>query len=130
MLKIIKFISLLLLAFCFNAIRAQAQETLTLEQAIAEALKENTSIKNAEIDVEKIGLQQAAYRTRRLPSFKVTTLMSQPLTRMSFTFEKGQFGDFPGTGPIPDETTKISSSLSPSLLINGQIQQPLSQLYG
>ncbi len=130
MLRIIKISSLLLLAFCLSAFPAQAQETLTLEQAIADALQQNTAVKNAVIETEKITLAQAAYRTRRLPSFKVSALVSQPLTRMTFTFEEGQFGNFPSTGPIPDKKTEIRSSMSPTALINAQVQQPLSQLYG
>jgi outer membrane protein len=130
MLRIIKVSSFLLLALWLGTSAAQAQETLTLEQAIAEALKENPSVKNAEIEVEKISLARLAYRTRRFPQFKFSALVSQPLTRLAFTIEKGQFGNFPETGPIPDTKTKISSAMSPSALITAQVQQPLTQLYG
>lgn len=129
MLEIIKILSLFIFVFLFTAISATAQETLTLDQAIEIALKENTGIKNAELDKEKIELARAAYRTRKLPQFKFSTLVSQPLTRMTFTVEKGQFGDFPETGPIPDDKTYIRSSMSPNALVTGQIQQPLSQLH-
>lgn len=106
-----------------------ASETLTLEQAIAAALKDNATVKNSEIETDKIGLAQAAYRTRRLPAFKSSAFFSQPLSRMNFTIEEGQFGTYPGTGPIPNTTTEIRSSMSPSLLLQGEIQQPLSQLF-
>lgn len=129
MLEIIKILILLIIVILFNIITAMAQETVTLDQAIELALKENTAIKNAELDKEKIELAQAAYRTRKLPNFKFTTLVSQPLTRMTFTIEKGQFGNFPETGPIPDDRTYIRSSMTPNALITGQIQQPLSQLH-
>lgn len=129
MLEIIKILILFIIVILINLIPALAQETLTLDQAIELALKENTAIKNAELDKEKIELAQAAYRTRKLPAFKFSTLVSQPLTRMTFTIEKGQFGNFPETGPIPDDRTYIRSSMTPNALITGQIQQPLSQLH-
>ena len=133
MLEIIKFLFLLLLVCGFNVIYVQAQETptetLTLEQAIDLALEENIAVKNTEIDKEKIKLAQAAYRTRKYPAFKTSAFISQPLTRMTFTIEKGQFGNYPSTGPIPDTTTRISSSMTPNALIQAQIQQPLTQLY-
>ncbi|MBK8464221.1 MAG: TolC family protein [Chloracidobacterium sp.] len=111
-------------------INAQEPERLTLEQAIGAALRDNTSVKNAEIETEKIGLAKAAYQTRRLPAFKSSVLISQPLTRMAFTIEEGQFGTFQSTGPIPATRTEIQSSMSPSALVQGQVQQPLSQLFG
>ena len=106
-----------------------AAETLTLEEAISSALQNNTSAKNAELETEKIELSRNAYKTRKLPAFKSSVLFSQPLSRMKFTIEEGQFGTFESTGPIPNETTEIRSSMSPSALVQGQIQQPLSQVF-
>src|SRR5262249_28893666 len=71
----------------------------------------------------------AALRTRRLPEFKFHTLGSQLLTPMSFTFERGAFGAYPGIGPIPNKTTEISTPRRLTLYVTGQINQPLSQLY-
>lgn len=133
MLRTPKILIILAAAIGVASLSVHAQEsvseTLTLDQAIAAALRDNPSIKNTEIETEKIGFSQAAYRTRRLPSFKSSVLFSQPLTRMKFTIEEGQFGTYQSTGPIPNETTEIRSSMSPSALIQGQVQQPLSQLF-
>ena len=108
---------------------AAPAEPLTLERALRLALESNRPVRSARLEVDKFGDRMAALRTRRLPSFKFTTLVSQPLTQLEFNFEKGAFGDFPGTGPIPDEDTTIRSSRTPTALVNGQITQPLSQLY-
>jgi outer membrane protein TolC len=128
-----KILTILLFALGTAIVPAYAQtttaETLTLEQAIAKALEANTTVKNAELETEKIGFAQSAYRTRRLPQVKFSAFVAQPLTRLNFTVEKGQFGNFSGTGPIPNEDTKIRSSMTPNALITAQIQQPLSQLY-
>jgi outer membrane protein TolC len=115
------------------AARGQEQveqaEVLTLEQAVALALGGNRQVKSASIEVEKYSDKLAALRTKRLPEFKFYTLASQLLTPMSFTFEQGAFGSYPGIGPIPDKTTEISTPRRPTYYINAQINQPLSQLY-
>src|SRR5215831_7871591 len=87
---------------------AQA-EVLTLEQAITLALGENRQVKSASIEVEKYGDKLASLRTKRLPAFKVNSTASQLLTPISFTFDKGAFGTYPGIGPVPDKTTEIST---------------------
>lgn len=126
------FLWLLACFICFSPVvrgqEAQA-ETLTLEQAVALALGENRQVKSASIEVGKYSDKLAALRTRRLPEFKFYTLASQLLTPMSFTFEKGAFGTYPGIGPIPDKTTEISTPRRPTYYLSGQINQPLSQLY-
>lgn len=104
-------------------------EALTLEQAVALALSENRQVKSAALEVEKYSDKLAALRTRRLPEFKFSTTASQLLTPMSYTFEKGAFGEYPGTGPIPDKTTEISTPRRMTFYIAGEINQPLSQLY-
>ncbi len=104
-------------------------EALTLEQAVALALSENRQVKSAAIELEKYSDKLAALRTRRLPEFKFSTTASQLLTPMSYTFEKGAFGEYPGTGPIPDKTTEISTPRRMTFYIAGEINQPLSQLY-
>lgn len=104
-------------------------EVLSLEQAVAMALGENRQVKSTSIEVEKFSDRLAALRTRQLPEFKFNTLAAQLLTPMSFTFEQGAFGSYPGIGPIPDKTTEISTPRRPTFYLNGQINQPLSQLY-
>lgn len=104
-------------------------ETLTLDEAITIALKDNLPVQNAQLEVDNYADRLAALRTKRLPSFKVTALISQPLTPFDVTFEKGAFGTFPSTGPIPSEDTVISSPMNPTALVTGQVTQPLSQLY-
>src|SRR4051812_11026112 len=56
-------------------------EVLTLEQAIALALRENHLVKNAELGVGKVEDELAATRTLRLPSMHLYTLVSQQLVK-------------------------------------------------
>lgn len=107
---------------------ASTGEILTLERAVDIALQNNRSAKNARLETDKAGDKTAALRTRRLPSFKVSSLFSKPLSTFDTTFEKGVFGTFPGIGPIPAEDTLVTSSTDPTALVVAQIAQPVTQL--
>jgi hypothetical protein len=63
-----------------------------------------------------------------LPSFKVSSLVSQPLSSFDTTFEKGVFGTYDGIGPIPNEDVVITSSTNTTGLLFSQVSQPLTQL--
>lgn len=102
--------------------------TLTLDQAIQIALKNNRETSNARLDIDKANDKLGAYRTRRLPSFKVSSLISQPLSTFDTTFEKGVFGSYPGIGSVPAEDTVITSSTNMTGLLVSQVSQPLTQL--
>src|SRR5262249_12341823 len=95
---------------------ARRDELLTLEQAINTALRDNTQVKNAAIDVSRSDEEYAAARTKRLPSFKLDILGSQQLTPIDFTFERGVFGTYPGIGPIPADNTKLSTPMQPTAI--------------
>ncbi|MFH0788823.1 MAG: TolC family protein, partial [Pseudomonadota bacterium] len=51
------------------------------------------------------------------------------LTPSDYVFKQGVFGTYAGTGPIPAEDTKISSSKGWNTFLSTTIAQPLSQLY-
>src|SRR6185503_9853724 len=98
-------------------------ETLTLDRAINLALENNRAVKNARIETEKASDRVAYTKTYRLPHFKLTTLVQQPLSSFDTTFEKGLFG------PTPTEDTVVTSSMKPNALVVAQMSQPLSQLH-
>lgn len=104
-------------------------ETLAVDQAVRNALEKNPSLRTAELEVEKAGDNLSAFRTRRLPSFKWTTLGGQLLTRPTVTFDQGVFGTYPGVGPIPGQETKVEIPRKPTAFVFGQVLQPLSQQY-
>src|SRR5689334_865677 len=81
---------------CSLEVRGQSHVTgnvdvLTLEQAVALALRDNPRIKSATIDVNRSIEQFAGSQTRRLPSFSLEVIGSQQLTPINFTFERGVF---------------------------------------
>ncbi|NWF85451.1 MAG: TolC family protein [Bryobacteraceae bacterium] len=108
---------------------APPAETLTVDQAVSNALQRNPSLRTAELDVEKSSDNLAAFRTRRLPSLKWTTLAGQLLTKPTVTFDQGVFGTYPGVGPIPGQETKVNIPRKPTAFLYGQMLQPLSQQY-
>jgi outer membrane protein TolC len=95
---------------------------------MAIALKNNREAKNARLKIEKADDKLDAYRTRRLPSFKISSLISQPLNTIDTTFEKGVFGIYPGNVPVPLQDTIIKSSTNVTALLLGQVTQPITQL--
>ena len=126
-------LSLLLIAAGFVH-QASAQDdgttnrVLTLDQAIAIALKNNREAKIARLEIEKADDKLHAYRTRRLPSFKISSLVSQPLNSFDTTFEQGVFGVYPGNVPVPLQDSVIKSSTNTTFLFSGQVTQPITQL--
>jgi outer membrane protein len=103
-------------------------DVLTLEQAIALAVRDNLQIKIATLEVDKLQSRATAERTRRLEA-KLFVLGSQLLSPPDFTFPKGVLGTYPNVGPIPDQDAFIRTPRQPILVILGQVNQPLSQQY-
>jgi outer membrane protein TolC len=108
------------------AIAAQS-DVLTLDDAIRLALDQNRSVGQANLSATGIDHEIAAAKTRRLPSFKFSSTTGMLLTRPTITFEKGAFGDYAGIGPVPGDTTEISSPRQPTALFTGEVALPLTQ---
>lgn len=109
--------------------QSPAPQVLTLDEAITLSLRDNRLVKNSRLSVEKVEDQLAATRTLRLPEFKLYALGAQQLSALSFEFERGAFGTFPATGPIPNRRTSLTTPLRPTLILAGTVTQPLSQQY-
>jgi outer membrane protein TolC len=108
---------------------ATSTGTLTLEQAIKNAIRDNPALKRAALEIEMSDDRLAAAATRRLPSFELSVLESQTLTPLDFRFGRGVFGSYAGVGPIPSEDTKISTPRQPTMYLLAKASQPLSQLH-
>lgn len=106
-----------------------APEALTLDEAITLALGHNRTVKNSRLAVEKVEDQMAATRALRLPAFNVYALGAQQLAELNFEFERGAFGTFPATGPIPNRRAVLTTPRRPTLFVAGTVTQPLSQQY-
>jgi outer membrane protein TolC len=104
-------------------------ERLSLETAVRLAAEHNRRLLNAQLQVEQAEDALATVRTRRLPAFQTELSMSQLVTPVDFSFPRGAFGEFPGTGPIPATDTTVSVSRQPTAYVSSQISQPISKLF-
>ena len=102
---------------------------LSLNEAIQLALVNNRSMRIAGFEVDKSKWQIAETKTKRLPSLSASVLGSELLNELSFSYDKGVFGTYPGIGPIPSTDTKITTPRQLTAFVVGQVTQPLSQLY-
>ena len=107
---------------------AWSQETLTLDQAVAAALKNNRLVRASELDVDKADDAIEMARTYRLPQFTFRLYELQFLTQTHFQFPAGVFGTFPGIGPIPPVNTPVNIARRPASIPYFQAAQPLTQL--
>jgi outer membrane protein TolC len=104
-------------------------EVLTLEQAVAFAVQNNVTVKNAALSVGQAEDQLTAIRTQRLPELKLVVLESHLLAPIDVTFKEGAFGTFPGIGPIPADRTTLRTDPRFATGVYARAAQPLSQLY-
>ena len=108
---------------------ASAADRLSLQAAVSIAIENNRQLQSARLQVDKAEDDLAVARTRRLPVFETEVTASQLLTPVGFSFPRGAFGDFPGTGPIPATDTSISVPRQPTMYLSSQVSQPLTQLF-
>lgn len=102
-------------------------ETLTLQQAIANAEANNRAIRAADLEHAKAVAKVNAVRTYRRPVFSVIALGSQSLAHLGLTFPLGSLGVYPGVGPIPGKQTTLTDPLQPAGIFYASVAQPLSQ---
>jgi outer membrane protein TolC len=108
---------------------AQTVSVLTVDDAVALALKGNREVQSARLEVDRARQESAALKTTRLPQFQIYALAGEPLRRMQFTIPQGALGSYPATGPIPGQGTTVTTPRILSAFILGQATQPLSQLW-
>lgn len=110
-------------------VSAQTVSVLTIDDAVAFALKGNREVQSAALDVYRAKEQTAALKTTRLPQFQIYALGGEPLRTFSFSIQPGVLGTYAATGPIPAQTSNITNPRQLLGLIVGQATQPLSQLW-
>jgi outer membrane protein TolC len=102
---------------------------LTLEEAVEQAIANNSSLKTASIETRREADDLAANRTRRFADTQVTALGAQLVTKPSVTFPAGSLGIYSATGPIPATNQKIEIARKPAGTVNVSVAQPLSTQY-
>jgi outer membrane protein TolC len=102
---------------------------LTLDQAVEQAVVNNSSLKTASLETLRATDDLAANRTRRLPNTEVTALGAQLVTKPSVSFPAGSLGVYSATGPIPAKNQTIEIARKPAGTVNVAVAQPLSTQY-
>jgi outer membrane protein TolC len=115
--------------FFLISLNSSAQSLLTLDDAIALALKGNRQVQISALDITKATAATAEVRTARLPQFSTYILAGSTLNPINFTIPRGALGIYPSVGPIPGQDANISTSPTFAGVIYGSAAQPLSQLY-
>jgi len=131
-----KHLSLLLAILAFaSPIGSLAQQAtpevplLTLDDAVSIALAKNRVVKNSVLEAQKFDFQVSTIRSRRLPHFQFSALGGELLQPFDFTFAKGVFGTYPGTGPIPSTNAKVHTPAQLTAYLTGGMDVPLLQQY-
>src|SRR5438477_7064684 len=101
---------------------------LTLDEALQLAKSNNRDLKQFGFDVGRQREALGEAKTHLYPRFDTFVLAAQLLAPLDFTINKGQFGTFPGTGPIPASNTDLHTPARPIAIASVTVTQPLTQL--
>ncbi len=105
-----------------------AAQVLTLNDAVAVAVKENRNVQISTLDAAKASEVVAETKTARLPQFSAYILGGESLTPIDFNIPKGALGVYPNVGPIPAQNSNISTPQNFNGLIFLSAAQPVTQL--
>lgn len=120
----------LILILCLTSqLLAQQSPTLTLDQAVALALKSNRQLQSSALDITKAEETTAEAKTARLPQFRSYILSGISLNPINFTVPRGTLGIYPGLGPLPSQDSDIRTPRRVTAFIYGTAAQPISQLF-
>src|SRR6266581_3251433 len=114
--------------FQFAVAQTNGATALTLEEALLLARSNNRDLKQFGLDVGKQREAVGEAKTHLYPRFDTSVLAAQLLAPLDFTINKGQFGTFPGTGPIPGSNTDLHTPARPIAIASVTATQPLTQL--
>ena len=120
---------LLLACIDFGIPASLHAQVTTLDEAIRATEAADRTIQVAQLERMKAVRDVKAAETHRWPVFSVTALGSQPLTQLGITLERGSLGVYPHDGPIPGQTTTLTSPLRFGLIGYASVAQPLTQQY-
>jgi len=111
---------------CANA--QMSGVVLTLDEALRLARSNNRDLKQFGFDIDRQREAVGEAKAHLYPRFDTSVLAAQLLAPLDFTINKGQFGTFPGTGPIPGSNTNLHTPARPIAIAAVTATQPLTQL--
>lgn len=118
------------LCFCQTPEPAALSEpVLTLNEALAMAVRQNTQNQISDLSVSGAMEQTNQIRSQRLPLFKVLANGGGSLAPIDLTIPQGTLGTYAATGPIPAEDATIRTPQRFNAFIYGSVAQPVTQLF-
>ena len=120
-------VATLCLFACANA-QASSRAVLTLDEALLLAKSNNRELKEFGLDIGKQREALGEAKTHLYSRLDTSVLAAELLAPIAFTVQKGQFGTFPGTGPIPGSSTDLHTPARPIAIVSLTATQPLTQL--
>src|SRR5438034_11804369 len=114
--------------FQFAVGQTNGATVLTLDEALRLARSNNRDLKQFGFDIDRQREAVGEAKTHLYPRFDTSVLAAQLLAPLDFTINKGQFGTFPGTGPIPGSNTDLHTPARPIAIAAVTATQPLTQL--
>ena len=127
--SLMRFLLALLAVAATGAAQESSPPVLTLDEAIQQAVTNNSALKTASLETLRAADDLAANRTRRFANTQIIGLGGQLLTKPSFTFQQGALGTYAATGPIPATNQTVNIARKPAGTVFASIAQPLSQQY-
>ncbi len=107
---------------------AEGETLLTLDEALSIALKQNRGVRTANLEVDRLENRIGAAKTRRWPALRIGVGVEYPMVPIDLNFFQGDFGTFPGIGPVPSTDTTLSTQ-KVLALASAAVIQPLAQQY-
>ena len=128
--RILRALGLLAPLLFWVAVQAQQSapasgESLTLDQAIALALRDNHGMKIAKLAIERADEDISAAKTQRLPAFRAYTLVSGNLATNQIKVPNLASDLLPGIGPF----FSLSQERRPTAIFAASVIEPLTQQY-
>jgi len=120
-------VATLCLFACATA-QASSRAVLTLDEALLLAKSNNRELKEFGLDIGKQREALGEAKTHLYSRLDTSVLAAELLAPIAFTVQKGQFGTFPGTGPIPGSSTDLHTPARPIAIVSLTATQPLTQL--
>lgn len=127
MAVILVLVAAMVLSPCANA-QTSDGDVVTLDEAISLARSNNRDLKQSGLEIGKQREALSEAKTQFYPRLDSSVLAAQLLTPLNFTINMGQFGTFPGTGPIPANNVDLHTAARPVALVSVTATQPLTQL--
>src|SRR5262245_41481569 len=82
---------------------AEGEPLLSLDEALTIALADNRGVRAAGLEIGRAEDRIGAAQARRLPGLRIGLGADYPMVPIDLQFFKGDFGTFPGIGPVPSQ---------------------------